>query len=292
MADTQAHKRALVLGGGGVTGIAWQLGLLLGLQRGGTSLANADLIIGTSAGSSVGAQITCGLTLDTLVRRQILPPANSKERAVPYDGAKAAESSRRLLERMSGDRNAARRKIGSFALRSRTASEAERKAIIASRLPSRDWPLHPLLITAVEAETGEVRGFRRDSEASLVDAVAASCAVPGAWPAVTIGQRKYIDGGVYTVCNAHFAQGYERVLVLSPLGCHEADPVCGLLKEEIAELQATGSQTHVIAPDAGSQRAIGPNMLDPNAKPATARAAIQQGLRLAPIVGRFWHGTH
>ena len=62
-----SHKsKALVLSGGGITGIAWELGLLRGLEEGGVDFNDLDLIVGTSAGSSVGAQITSGLNLEEL----------------------------------------------------------------------------------------------------------------------------------------------------------------------------------------------------------------------------------
>src|SRR5689334_16577719 len=75
--------RALVLGGGGVTGVAWELGVVSALLDAGIDLADADLIVGTSAGSAVAAQITSGASMDELVAAQLDP--ETKERSVELD---------------------------------------------------------------------------------------------------------------------------------------------------------------------------------------------------------------
>jgi NTE family protein len=281
-------NRALVLGGGGVTGIAWELGVLLGLQQGGADVVDADLIVGTSAGATVAAQIGCGESLSALVAVQEAPLSGSKEQAVPFDIAEAAEQNRQLFEKVGGDASAARRQIGAFALASDTPSEAFRRAIVAARLPANRWPERRLLIVAVDAATGEARAFEDGSEAQLVDAVAASCAVPGVWPPVTIGERRYVDGAVRTICNADYAAGCAAVLVLSPMGYYEADPISGRLREEVDQLERNGSRAHVIVPDAGALKAIGPNVLDPAARAGAARAGVLQGLALAEEVAGFW----
>ena len=72
------QRTALVLGGGGITGIAWEIGVLAGLAEAGVDLSGADLVVGTSAGSVVGAQVTCGAALETLYERQLEPPTQEK----------------------------------------------------------------------------------------------------------------------------------------------------------------------------------------------------------------------
>ena len=72
-------------------------------------------------------------------------------------------------------------------------------------------------MTAVDARTGEFAVFDSAGDASLVDAVGASCAVPGLWPPVTIGERRFMDGGMRTVANADLAHGYERVVIVAPV---------------------------------------------------------------------------
>ena len=87
------------------------------------------------------------------------------------------------------------RRVGAYALAADTVPEAERRAVIESRLQSHEWPSRRIMLIAVDAATGDAVRFDSGSGASLVDAVAASCAVPGIWPPVTIGGRRYVDGG-------------------------------------------------------------------------------------------------
>ena len=147
---------ALVLGGGGVAGIAWELGLLKGLADCGVNLANADLVVGTSAGACVGAQITSSTSIDALYDLQLDPVASAKERAVEFDMAQLMAIFQELQNAGSGDqKTAVLVKVGAMALAAPTLSESERLGIIESRLPSLDWPTRSLLLTAVDAHTGE-----------------------------------------------------------------------------------------------------------------------------------------
>jgi NTE family protein len=86
---------------------------------------------------------------------------------------------RELMQKVFGDARAARRRIG--VLRTETVPLKTRR-IIASRLPTAHWPRCDLRVVAVDTETGEHVVFHRHSGVELVDAVAASCAVPGSWP--------------------------------------------------------------------------------------------------------------
>ncbi|MET8467240.1 patatin-like phospholipase family protein, partial [Micromonospora zamorensis] len=205
-------RRALVLGGGGVTGVAWELGLLAGLVERGVPVTEADLVVGTSAGSVVGALVCSELPVQRFYEEQLAPP--SSEVAARLGFATLA----RLVWAGGRTRDAARSRarIGAMALAARTPSEASRRAVIEARLPEREWPRRRLLVTAVDASSGEFVVFDRDSEVSLVDAVGASCAVPGVWPPVTIGARRFVDGGMRSTVNADLAAGAERVLVLAP----------------------------------------------------------------------------
>jgi NTE family protein len=79
--------RALVLGGGGVAGIAWMTGLLAGLADAGQDVTGADLLVGTSAGAAVAAQVGSGLSLDALFARQTDPALQAREnRSGPRGG--------------------------------------------------------------------------------------------------------------------------------------------------------------------------------------------------------------
>ena len=270
------NGRALVLGGGGVAGIAWETGVLAGLAEQGVDVLAADRIVGTSAGSTVAAQITAGLPLTDLLARQIDPARHTPE----LDPGVAVEELRARFEQIyanTPDPAARLREIGALALAARTVSEAERRAVIEARLPAHDWPERDLVIVAVDAETGETRLFGPDDGVPLVDAVAASCAVPGVWPCVTIGGARYMDGGARTSTNADLADGFERVLVLAP-SPDMGEPAWSGLKGAV----------EVIEPDEASLAAFGTNVLAPRSRTPSAEAGLAQGRTAAARVVALW----
>ncbi|HEU5374713.1 MAG TPA: patatin-like phospholipase family protein [Ktedonobacteraceae bacterium] len=286
----QSHAksaRALVLGGGGVAGIAWELGMLLGLYEAGIDGRNADLMVGTSAGSVVGAQIASGMDLEGLFAAQLAPAEQSKERMVAFDLTQMTEAFRQAPAGAGSDVKVVRASIGAYALAAPTIAEAERRSIIAARLPVHTWSQKHLLIVAVDTASGEDFIIHRESGVSLVDAVAASCAVPGIWPPVTIAGHRYMDGGVRSATNADLARGAERILILNPLGANANLFGTGPAKE-IAALQREGSQVLMIEPDAASTTAIGQNPLDPATRAPSAMAGRTQGRELAASVAAFW----
>jgi NTE family protein len=169
------------------------------------------------------------------------------------------------------------RGFGRFALEADTVREDERRAVIESRLPSRDWPLTPTRLIAVDCTSGELAAFEASSGVSLVDAVMASCAVPGIWPPATIAGRRYMDGGVRSGDNADLAAGAERVIVISPLGMDSPLPSPMPLREVLAALKDGGASVTVISPDEASVAAIGTNALDPATRLPAATAGRAQG---------------
>ncbi|MDG4865763.1 patatin-like phospholipase family protein, partial [Streptomyces sp. T-3] len=206
---------ALVLGGGGLTGVGWEIGILHGLAEQGLDLGNADTVIGTSAGSVVGAQLTSGrLGLDALYERQLVDPKG--EIAASMGAGMFARYALNVLRSRTPE--AYGKHLGRMALAARTAPEAARLAVIAQRLLSHDWPEEQhLVVTAVDAATGAFQAIDSGSGIKLVDAVAASCAVPGIWPPVTIDGRRFIDGGVRSSANADLAAGYAKVVIIAPM---------------------------------------------------------------------------
>ena len=287
MKSNETRTRALVLGGGGVAGVAWELGILTGLHDAGVDVRGADVIIGTSAGSVVGAQISSGTDLESLFASQLTPVEQSKERRVAFDPVQMMEAFSQAIAGAGPDLKAMRARIGAYALAVPTVSEAERRTIIETRLPVPTWPRTRLLIVAVDTETGEEYIMDRESGVSLVDAVAASCAVPGIWPPVTLAGRRYMDGGVRSATNADLARGYDRILILNPLGAN-ADYFGTGTASEAAALEQEGSQVLVIAPDAASSTAIGLNPLDPATREPSALAGRTQGPELAAPVAALW----
>jgi NTE family protein len=273
-------SRALVLAGGGVAGIAWELGAIDALRTAGVDITDADLIIGTSAGAAAGAQVATG-ELDRAVALQ--ERAETAELSVELDMQAYMEQLVGLMGSVDSAAEAGRR-LGQFAREAQTVPEADRKAAVAARLPAKEWPARPLRLVAVDAESGEMAVFDRDSGVELVDAVAASCAVPGIWPLVSIGDRKYMDGGARSGTNADLAAGAERVLVLIPTPPNE------LFDRQFAgEREALiGSQIHVLQADDEAAAAIGPNPLDPSRRAAALAAGRRQGQIAAEQIAKFW----
>lgn len=273
--------RALTLGGGGVTGVAWETGLLFGLAEAGIDLTAADLFVGTSAGSVVAAQITSGVPLEQLYEAQIAEGSGE----IAARMSLAAIAWFLIAGALPGNRQKARARLGHAALRAKTMPEAERRAVIERRLHFQHWPEQRLLIPAVDAETGEVVIFDKDSGAALVDAVGASCAVPLVWPPVTIGGRRYMDGGVRSVANVDLAAGYERLVVVAPLT--EA-----MRREDRPAAQAAalgkGIRSVIVSPDEAARAAIGRNVLDPAHRASAARAGWTQAASVAERVRDVW----
>jgi NTE family protein len=204
-----------------------------------------------------------------------------------FDPAQMAEVFRRIVTGADKDVRVRRARIGAYALSAPTISEAQRRATIEARLPIQSWPQRRLLIVAVDTESGEEYIIDRESGVSLVDAVAASCAVPGVWPPVTIAGHRYMDGGVRSATNADLAKGAERVLILNPLGANANLLGVGPAKEAAA-LEREGTQVLIIEPDAASLAAIGQNPLDPATRTPSAQAGRAQGRQLAASVAPFW----
>jgi NTE family protein len=280
-----AVQRALVLGGGGLSGVAWETGVLAGLAAGGADVTTADFLLGTSAGATVAAQVGSGLPVTDLFERQTVPARQSAELSPDLGRVIELIESWERLPLEFPDPAELRREVGQRALAAGTVPEAERRAVIAGRLPRHSWPSRKLAVVAVEAHTGNVRVFDQDSGADLVDAVTASCAIPGIWPPVTIDGGRYIDGGTRSATNADLAAGYQRVLILAPM----ADPV---LDEQVAGLTPGAGdgpvKVQVLTPDEESVAAIGINPLDPGVRAPAAQAGYAQGQRAAAGVARLW----
>ena len=181
--------------------------------------------------------------------------------------------------------------MGAAALEMDAASDGtgqtQRRATVAARLPSQHWPQRSVLITAVDAHTGEPVVFDRHSGVDLADAVAASTA--SGFP-YSIGDNRYIDGGYRRNENADLAAGYERVLVLSPLGGKTRHPLdWGMqLAAQVDELRARGSRVETIFPDSNSEHLFGANAMDLSLRPPAARAGYNQGKALAEQLTEFW----
>ncbi len=276
-----------MLGGGGITGIAWEIGLLHGLAERGVDLSGADVVIGTSAGSVVGAQLTNGAATSAMYERQLAPVGTFGPEPAAAIGLGVTARWIATGLRSGRDLEGLGRRLGAYAVREasrgRVPTEEERIAVISSRLVSQEWPGRPLRVTAVDAATGAFRVFEASDGVPLARAVAASCAVPGIYPPVSVDGRRYIDGGTRSSANADLAAGYDQVVALTPIAA--AVPRS---RGAEAQLAGTGARYTVVAPDRDARRAIGRNVLDPSARAATARAGLAQAASVADAVAAVW----
>lgn len=295
---TDAPSRtALVLGGGGSTGNAWLIGVIAGLVESGVDATQADLVVGTSAGSTAAAQVTGMSPADLLAATlsTTLPPSRSGGRAparAPGSTTAVTTHMEQTAAVIAESRDVAdmRRRMGAWGIGVDAASPRSEqwRATVGARLPSREWPIQQLLITAVDARTGEPVVFDRDSGVELVDAVAASTAGGFAY---SIGDRQYIDGGYRANAdNADLAAGYSRVLVLSPFCGRSRLPFeWGMhLETQVDELRADGSRVETIFPDSDSEYLFGPNGMDLALRAPAARAGYKQGRDMAGSLTEFW----
>ena len=299
---------ALVLGGGGAAGNAWEIGVIAGLAEAGLDMTEAaDLVIGTSAGATAAAQVRSGIPAAELLASVLSPPVRpargNRERPPSLPMATVFERMRAIGAAATSAADL-QRAMGAFGLESDAIlgpGAPQRRALVAVRLPRPDWPDRPMIVVAVDAHTGELAAFDRDSGVDLVDAVTASTALPGLAPTVSINGTRYIDGGVRSTENADLAAGYANVVVLSPLGGRSqtppergADPAGqfeGLrrlpgadLASQVEALRTEGSRVEVITPDADSRAAMGTNQMDPATRIPAARAGFAQGKQEATRV--------
>jgi NTE family protein len=272
-------KRALVLGGGGVTGVAWELGILAGLHEQGVDLTGADTVIGTSAGSVVGTRITTGRLTDAYADQLRPPDGELAARLGPTTLIKLG-----ILLARRGDQAAKWRKVGAASTKAHPGSPAARREVIRSRIGDPAWPDRDLRITAVDTDRGEFVVFDATSGVSVLDAVSASCAVPLVWPPVPINGTTYVDGGIRSPANADLAEGADVVVVLAP-GTQTISREHAISRQ----LERTGAtRSYLVTPDPEALAAMGSNVLDPAFRQAAARTGRRQGTTLAEQVAAVW----
>lgn len=302
MGDQDIERRALVLSGGGIAGIAWHTGVLAGLSAAGIDLGCFDLIVGTSAGALVGAQVAANRPIEPLYQRQLGPSATTGLRHLLGAARLTLQTwemdllyarfpaVKRLWSHVEEMTPAWAARFGTIALHALTPPEHLWVRGIQRTMGVREWPTRHLAVCAVGAETGERRVIDWTTGAPLQRAVAASSALPTVAPPVTVRGRRYIDGGFASVANADVALGCETVLVLIAERLGE-EGLPGLYRRQldahVARLRATGSQVRVIAADEASLAAMEPSHHDPHTRAPTVRAGRAQGQALAAEVRAF-----
>ena len=301
------HSLALVLGGGGAAGNAWEIGIIAGLAEAGLDLTEAaDVVIGTSSGATAAAQVRSGLSPAELLASVLSPPVQPVGQ---NRGRPPALPTATVFERMRSISAAAtsaadlQRAMGAFGLECDSVlgpTAGQHRAVVAARLPRHEWPARPIIVVAVDAHTGALATFDRDSGVDLVDVVTAGTALPGSSPTININGTQYINGGVRSPENADLASGYTNVVVLSPFGGRSGTlpegqfeglrrpPEWGMdLEGQVAALRKQGSHVEAITPDADSRAAMGTNQMDPATRIPAARAGFAQGKQEASRVKLF-----
>jgi NTE family protein len=269
---------ALVLAGGGLLGIAWELGVMRGLRLGGIDPADADLVVGTSAGSVAGAILGSGLPMSD----DLMPEATTLGRELErFQAAVDPTVAATIFERWQGAAGAldqaARAEIGALATQVTTVPEREYVDLFTRFLPLAEWP-RPLTITAVDVDDGAFVAWNASSRVPLVQAVAASCALPGVFPPVTVGGRRYVDGGLRSGISADLAEGYDPVVVAVPIG---GEAALDYLGRETAGIRALGARVVEIVADERSALEMGPDLMDASRMTAAVTAGERQGAATA-----------
>jgi NTE family protein len=300
-------SRALVLSGGGPVGIGWEAGVVSGLRSEGVDLTEADFVVGTSAGSVVGAQVARGGDMAEITAGMRggsggggsdgsgsggsgSDPASSG--AVGASAGLTDELMTAFTELFTSDapEEVKRATVGAFALAAETMPEDAFVGVFG-QLDGVEWPRR-YSCTAVDAETGAFMVWDGTSGEPLVRAVASSCAVPGIFPPITIDGRRYIDGGMRSITNADLAEGHDRVLILSLMDpAALVGPMTALaagFDREVATLRGAGGEVEVVYPDAEAASAMGVNLMDPALVGPAEKAGERQGRLLANRLAGFW----
>jgi NTE family protein len=283
-----AVARALVLGAGGPVGIAWEAGVLVGLLERGVDVRLADLIVGTSAGSVVGARVADGsIIVDDLERLSLAPPA-------PKGGFDLAGASR-VFAHMRDARLAPEARIRAIVSAARGVRTVEPETWIHAMQRAHGveaWPLTALAVVAADAESGARKVFRA-GDAPLPTAIAASCAVPGLLPPIFIAGRGYLDGALYSSTNADLAAflTHAHAIVVAPISSHTApygDRAEAQLSRECAALEHAGARVDTVVANADDAEAIGKNLMDASRASSAYEAGLCRGRALAEALENRW----
>ncbi len=286
-------QTGLVLGGGGVVGVAWEIGVLSALSDVlGWDPAAAPVIVGTSAGSVIGTQLRHGRTLEDLVGEQRSGGLKlGRDSGQQADPAAALDVFRRWagVERMDAE---SARAVGELACALALTSEATMIESFRAALPAEAWPDGELRVTGVSVGTGERVAWTSASDVELVRAIAASCAVPGLFPAISIGDDRYLDGGLWSGSNADLlmGDGLPAALFIGPMGVGStglAQLSARSLSDERALLESSGTTLEVLEP---GERfvAAGMQLMDPTRRVEALEIGLAEGAdaadRLADIL--------
>ena len=285
-------RRGLVLGAGGVLGAAWTVGALASVQeRLDWDPREAEVLVGTSAGSVLASALACGLGVDELVAHQ----RGAVDPRIDYDpdvdgGGALPPLPRPFVGSPRGVLNASLQPWRTPPMAALAAVMPKGRGSIAAIgnlvdgvLPGGGWAPHPATwIVATDHDSGRRVPFGQVGSplTSLRDAVMASCAIPGWYQPVRIGKRTYVDGGVCSPTSVDLVArlGLDEVVVLSPmtsLSYDSPDSVAARIERrfrrlvtkrvvgELKKVAATGTKVTFLGPTGEDLAVIGANMMDP-----------------------------
>lgn len=288
---------ALVLGAGGLAGLAWHGAVLAALDEAGWDARSADVMVGTSAGSNMAAVLRLGVPPADLVAGALGRPLSPTGTAhAARAGGPVDLPTRKLgLARPVAPRLALRalsrpwRFNPLLAMAGLLPTGQVPTTAIGDRIRATHdapWPDRPTWICAVEMPAGRLAVFGRDvHDADLATAVEASSAIPGYFAPVVHAGRTYVDGGVHSPTNADLVAGlgYDVVVVSSPMSGTRAAlrsrwtgarPLhAATLAREVRALRRDGTPVLVLQPGPEVVEAVGPNSMDPSRRRRVAEVA-------------------
>jgi NTE family protein len=294
----------LVLGGGGILGEAWMTAVLVGLEEAtGFDASECDAFVGTSAGSIVAAVLAAGIDPRSRLGRM---PEQPEVDDSPVRGNGGGAGTRVARLALQGARGAAA-PFAAVGLRSTAPGGALFRRTLLGLAPTGRRSLRGLgdhlerdgahwdgrlQVSAVDLGTGKrvMFGSPEAPEASVGEAVEASCAIPGVFRPVEIRGREYVDGGAWSPTNLDVApvERGSRVLCLNPTGSLRGTlaGALGIVSRSAATVEALalerrGVKVKVIAPDADSLEAFGGNLMNPRPRDRVVAAGLAQGRALA-----------
>ncbi len=284
--ESARRSTAVVLGGGGATGVAWLAGVVHGLFDEGIDLRNADLVVGTSAGSVVGSWLATGIAFEDLETRVLNDTGVLAAEAMSAIDLMALMKVFTVWDKLPDATPASLALVGHEAKLAKTIGLARFRELIDPELPV-SWPTTTFLATAVDADTGEFVVLSASSGVPLADAVAASICVPGIFPPVPVDGRLLVDGGLRSGTSGDLAAGYDTVVVLAPIGSRTdgMDPAAGrLAAAEVRALEAAGTRCTLLFPDDAANETIGINRMDATISVGILAHGRRQGRTLAASI--------
>ncbi|MFI6652246.1 patatin-like phospholipase family protein [Streptomyces sp. NPDC050529] len=279
--DIPGEGNAIVLGGGGASGMAWMIGVLAAWEEGGLKASSADTAVGTSGGASVAVVLLQENGLREAFNKLLTPERQPFEVTAEISFDAFAESVGRISKQSAGEKEFL---ASLFDLARTSTVEFEQRArTIRERIATDEWPDGDLKIPAVSGSELGRKVFMRHDGVSIADAVLASSAVPGVWPMGRVGDEEFIDGGIMSATHCDLAGDRERVIVLRP--------TTNLGGKVIPEEQPVLGRAFIVEPDEESVKSFGGNVLDPSHRKQAAESGYRQGSNILRAAREYWEGV-